>query len=113
MPLPSVIFAMRPLTRTLRSASRIAGSPATGRSVAAVPSISIDSASSGSGGPLGCNCAHVALTAMSMRWTFPLTTCTATQSRTFGARKDGHSRFITAAGIGLQATPSARRGSPP
>ena len=54
MPLPSVTFAVRPVMRTFKSASRIGGNPATGRSVAELPTISIDRPSSGIGGPLTC-----------------------------------------------------------
>ena len=84
MPLPSVTLAVRPVTRTFMSASRIAGSPSTGRSVAALPTISTDRPSSGISGPPGCNAASGALVAMSRRSTVPLTICSITQSRTFG-----------------------------
>ena len=94
LPLPSVMVEVRPVTRTLRSASRIAGRPATGRSATPLPTISTDSPSSGIGGPLAGNVASGALVAMSRRSTVPLMMCCNTQSRTFGATNTGHSRFM-------------------
>ncbi len=75
--------------------------------------MSIDSPSSGTGGPLGCIAATVMLVATSTRSTVPLTMCCTSQSRTLGAMNTGHSRLSAATGIWLPAMPSASRGSPP
>ena len=85
-PLPSETTAEREVTRTVMSASRISGSPSTGRSTALLPTISTASPSSGMGGPPATSVAIGAFVAISSRSTVPLTMLALTQLRTLGAK---------------------------
>ena len=75
-------------------------------------SMSTDSPSSGVGGPFVSNVDSGALPAITMRSIVPPETCSLDPAAHIdGASKVGHSRFITAIGIRVPATPKARCGS--
>ena len=112
LPRPTLTVAVRPETRTLKSASRIDGRPSTGRISAPWPTISTDSPSSGIGGPLALSVDIGALVAIISRSTVPPTTCSSTQARTLGAPKNGQMLFMAATDMRVPATPIASRGSP-
>ncbi len=110
-PWPSVTTALRPLTRSVMSASRIGGNPSTGRTSTPLPTISIDSPSSGIGGPLVRNVDSGALVAMASRSTVPPVTWSSTQVRTLGVMQNSQSFFMAATDMRLAATPKVKRGS--
>ena len=112
LPRPTLMVAVRPVTRTLKSASRIAGRPCTGRISAPCPTISTASPSSGIGGPLDFMVDIGALVAIISRSTVPPAICSSTQARTLGAPKNGQIAFIAATDMRVPATPTASRGSP-
>ena len=103
--------AVRPCTRTFRSASRSAGRPSTMLSVLPLVTRSIDSPSSGTGGPPGSKVESGALVAITTRSTVPPVTRSTTQERSRGVTIAGHSRLNADTVMRVPATPSARRGS--
>ncbi len=113
VPRPRLTSAVLPVTRTTRSASRIAGSDGIGRSVVPLVSNSTDRPSGGVGGPLALKSANGALPATTTRSTTPLETCSSTHLRTSMATNIGQMRFITDIGMRVQATPNAKCGSAP
>ena len=110
-PRPRLITTLRPDTRVITSASRMAGSVSTGLTTVPLVTISTDNPSSGTGGPPALNTDIGALVATSTRSTDPASRCSSVQLRTGVLMKTGHICLNAAAVMLRPAAPITRRGS--
>ncbi len=107
--LPTETITSRPTTWRLRSASRSAGRSSTGRTTQPLAKASIDSPSSGIGGPGNLSVSIGAFTAITIRSSVPPVRCSLTHLRTGGAMKTGHKRLIASPGMRVPARPARKR----